>query len=497
VGGELSCTHGWIENCHFINHFWPVFPLADIASTTISEVTLESAISYTLGGMDDELMYSNFAMKWTLILLVLLVMGGEVQGNPNVILIYSDDQGAVDLNCFGARDLVTPNLDALAGRGIRFTQFYAAPVCSPSRASLLTGLTAQRAGVAGNAGGTAGLPNEKFTMAEMFKAAGYRTAQIGKWHLGMAPEMQPNAQGFDHSFGHLGGCIDSYSHFFYWSGPNRHDLQRNGNEVHYPGRFFPDLMVEETVRFIKKRPEDPFFIYFAINSPHYPYQGDPEWLEYYKKQGVPYPRDLYAAFISTMDEKIGTVLDFLKAEGLADSTIVIFQADNGYSTEERAHFGGGNSGSYRGAKACLFEGGIRVPAIISWPGKIPEGEVRSQFAVNTDWMPTLAALCGIPLDAGSLDGKSLVSIIHNANAETAHAEGYCWAFKTMWVARKEKWKVIGNPYDSGRPDAVFNEPLFLVDLEMDPGETTNLAGKYPEKVKELETQYKKWVEDSE
>ena len=237
---------------------------------------------------------------------------------------------------------------------------------------------------------------------------------------------------------------------------------------------------------------DPFFIYFAINLPHYPYQGDPKWLEHYNKQGVPYPRNLYAAFLSTMDEKIGALLTNLKRQGLAENTIVIFQADNGYSTEERAHFGGGSAGVYRGAKACLFEGGIRVPAIVSWPGAIPEGEMRDQFAVNTDWMPTLAELCGIPLDAASLDGKSLVPVIRNASADTQHEDGYCWAFNKSWVARKGNWKLIGNPYDSSQRKAVFKEKVFLVDLEKDPGETINLAEQYPEKVAELEKQYQDW-----
>lgn len=419
------------------------------------------------------------------------------QKKPNVIVIYSDDQGAIDLNCYGAKDLITPNIDGLAENGTLFTQFYAAPVCSPSRASLLTGLTAQKAGVPGNAGASveshSGLPGDRFTMAEMFKTAGYKTAHIGKWHLGYQPEMSPNAQGFDYSFGHLVGCIDNYSHFFYWNGPNRHDLFRNGKEVFYPGEYFPDLMVKEAGQFMEQNSENPFFMYFAINMPHYPYQGNPKWLEYYREKGVKYPRDLYAAFVSTLDDKIGLLLKKVAELGLSENTIIIFQSDNGYSTEERAHFGGGSAGVYRGAKACLFEGGIRVPSIISWPENIKKGEVRNQFAVNTDWLPTLAELCGIDVDTKNLDGKSLVSILNNPEAETEHNEGYCWAFKDMWVARKGKWKLLGNPYDTSQPKVVFTEKLFLVNLEEDPGENTNLAEKYPEKVKELELQFQLWL----
>ncbi len=420
----------------------------------------------------------------------------KAQQRPNVIVIYSDDQGTIDLNCYGATDLETPNIDRLAKSGTLFTQFYASPVCSPSRASLLTGLNPQRAGLPNNAAETNkadGLPNDRFTMAELFKGAGYKTAHIGKWHLGYTPEMSPNAQGFDHSFGHLAGCIDNYSHFFYWNGPNKHDLYRNGKEVFYPGQFFPDLMVQEAHQFMKGAKNSPFFMYFAINLPHYPYQGDPNWLTYYQKKGLAYPRDLYAAFMSTLDDKIGQLLKHVSALGLTNNTIIIFQSDNGYSTEERAHFGGGSAGIFRGAKACLFEGGIRVPSIISWPGRIQQNQVRHQFAVNTDWFPTLAEYCSIKLPPQQLDGKSLVSVIKQADAETPHADGYCWAFRKSWVARKGKWKLHANPEDTTQKGAMTEaDAFFLVDVEADPGERKNLALTHPDIVDDLKKQYRTW-----
>ena len=337
------------------------------------------------------------------ILLLTLVSKVHAQQKPNVVIIYTDDQGSVDVNSYGAKDLVTPHMDYIIENGTSFTQFYASPVCSPSRASLLTGKTPQRAGLSGNAAPSSkqkkGLPGTEYTMAEMFKDAGYTTAHIGKWHLGDAPEMTPNAQGFDHSFGHMVGCIDNYSHFFYWSGPNRHDLYRNRKEVYYDGKFFPDLMATEATNFMEDNSKKPFFIYFAVNMPHYPYQGDPKWLSYYNDKSIPYPRNLYAAFISTLDDRIGILLKKIDELGIQDNTIIVFQSDNGHSTEQRAHFGGGSSGRYRGAKQSLFEGGIRVPAAISWKNNIPKGQKRNQFAVNTDWMPTLAELCGIELDS--------------------------------------------------------------------------------------------------
>jgi len=435
--------------------------------------------------------------------LFLLGSGPTVQaGNlpttkPNVIIIYSDDQGAIDLNCFGAKDLVTPNMDKLVKSGIKFTQFYGAPICSPSRAGLLTGKTPQRAGVPGNVSPNsleAGMPGSQYTIAEMFKDAGYKTAHIGKWHLGHAKDKQPNAQGFDYSFGHFVGCIDNYSHFFYWNGPNRHDLYRNGKEVFYPGEYFPDLMVKEASKFLEENRNHPFFMYYAMNTPHYPYQGSPEWLKYYREKGEKYPRDLYAAFISTMDEKVGLLLKKLDELDLRENTIIVFQSDNGYSTEERAHFGGGSAGILRGSKFSLFEGGIRVPAAISWPAKLIAGDVRNQVAVNNDWMPTLAELCGVNLDTSDLDGKSLVSILNDKNHETLH-NAFCWQNGKHWAARKGNWKLLGNPVIRGEEFAP-EDSLFLVNLETDPGEMTNLVKEYPEKVKELNLQFEKWLEHS-
>lgn len=282
---------------------------------------------------------------------------------PNVVLIYTDDQGSIDTNVYGADDLITPHTDALARRGVRFTQMYApAPICSASRAGLITGCFPARAGVPGNVSPTdrkTDMPNEQVTIAEMMRDAGYATGHVGKWHLGHGPTTTPLGQGFDQSFGHMGGCIDNYSHFFYWNGPNRHDLWRDGKEIWADGQFFPDLMVEECQKFIAANQERPFFLYWAINVPHYPLQGTDKWREKY--QHLEFPRDMYAAFVSTMDECVGKVLTQLDELGLTDNTLVIFQSDHGHSTEERTFGGGGNAGPYRGAKQCLFEGGAARP----------------------------------------------------------------------------------------------------------------------------------------
>jgi arylsulfatase A len=417
---------------------------------------------------------------------------------PNILFILADDLGSVDLNCYGATDLETPNLDGVAKRGLRFNQFYAAaPVCSPSRAALLTGRYPQRAGVPGNVPSQKdgeGMPASQVTLAERLQEAGYATAHIGKWHLGYTPETMPNGQGFDYSFGHMGGCIDNYSHFFYWNGPNRHDLHRNGEEVYYDGKYFPDLMVDELNQFVDRTKDKPWFVYWAINMPHYPYQGDEKWLKHYSD--LPYPRNLYAAFVSSMDERVGQVLNHLKEAGLSEDTIVIFQSDHGHSTEERAHFGGGNSGPYRGEKFSLFEGGLRVPAMISWPGKIPTGEVREQLATGCDWFPTITELTGAANGEQRLDGRSLVDVIQSNSAASPHRTVY-WESgggkdNRQWAVRDGDWKLVVNGRNT-KPD----EKIFLSNLMESVTETENQASANPQIVQRLTRLHEDWLKDLE
>jgi len=420
---------------------------------------------------------------------------------PNVLIIYTDDQGSIDLNCYGAKDLATANLDALAARGVRFTQMYApSAICSASRAGLMTGRIPARAGVPANVPsqkGGAGMPPEEVTVAEMLKAAGYVTGHVGKWHLGYTPETMPNNQGYDYSFGHMGGCIDNYSHFFYWRGPNCHDLWRNGEEVWYDGRYFPDLMAEECLEFLEKNKKRPFFLYWAINVPHYPLQGTEKWRKHY--EDLPAPRRMYAAFVSTMDERVGRVLEKLDQLGLRDNTLVIFQSDHGHSTEERTFFGGGNAGPYRGAKACFFEGGLRIPAICSWPGVIPEGQVRAQMATGCDWLPTIAQFAKVRPPERKLDGKSLVPVIFSADAPSPHQVFY-WQLgrgkRPQWVVREGDWKLLGNPRDTSKKAPLTkDDQLFLVNLAEDVSEMKNIAAKNPDVVARLKKIHDEYVAD--
>jgi arylsulfatase A-like enzyme len=442
---------------------------------------------------------------------------------PNVIIIYTDDQGSLDLNCYGADDLHTPNLDRLAKEGVRFTQMYSpSAICSASRAGLLTGKTPARAGVPGNVSshrGHSGMPPEQVTIAEMLKKAGYRTAHIGKWHLGYDRQTMPNAQGFDHSFGHMGGCIDNYSHFFYWVPPNQHDLWLNGKEIWRTGEYFPELMVDQCRDFIETNRQQPFFIYLAFNVPHYPLQATGKWREYYQKvkplevrytntidpevweeyyHGFRSVRSMYTAFISSIDEQIGRVMEQVDQLGIRENTIVIFQSDHGHSHESRTFWGGGYAGPYRGCKGNLFEGGIRVPSIVSWPGTVPQDEVREQMATGCDWLPTIADWTGAELPEDALDGKSLVPVIVD-DAPTPH-EHFYWQLgrgnNAQWVVRKGPWKLLGNARDgSGRHLAPEDKKRFLANLQEDVGESTNLIEKYPEIHQQLEAIHKGYAEE--
>ena len=412
---------------------------------------------------------------------------------PNIIVIYTDDQGTIDVNCFGAKDLFTPNMDKLAETGVRFTQFYAAAsICSPSRAALLTGKTPLAAGLPGNSSskkGHAGMPTEQVTMAEKFKESGFVTGHIGKWHLGYTEETRPNGQGFDYSFGHMGGCIDNYSHFFYWNGPNVHDLWENNTEIWMEGEYFQDIIAEKVNNFIEENMDTAFFLYYAINLPHYPLQGTTKWRDYYKD--LDSPRNKYAACVSTVDERIGILLQKLDELKLRENTIIIIQSDHGHSMEERTFGGGGNSGQYRGSKFSFFEGGIRVPAIISWPVKIPQNEIRNQMCVNVDWFPTLLDFCNIDYQENEFEGKSLNEVIFK-NAPTPH-KVFWWYAKKSWAVRKGDWKLLKNPKDPSKKAPIEKkDSLFLVNIHDNPDELVNMANEYPDKVKELIQEYNDW-----
>src|SRR5262249_22741716 len=241
------------------------------------------------------------------------------------------------------------------------------------------------------------------------------------------------------------GCIDNYSHWFYWQGPPFHDLWRNRTEVWETGTYFSDLVVREARRFIDENKDHPFFLYLPFNVPHYPMQAPQKYFAPYQK--LPEPRRSYAAMISALDASVGAVLAKLDEHKLCDNTLIIFLSDHGHSTEERANHGGGNAGPFRGAKFSLFEGGVRIPCIASWPGKLPQGETRNQAAISIDWLPTVAELCRVPLPKRKIDGRSLVPVLKSAEAKTPH-DVLHWQLGDQYAVRQGDWKLVVNPRDT-------------------------------------------------
>lgn len=429
---------------------------------------------------------------------------------PNVVIFYTDDQGTLDAGCYGSKDLQTPNMDRLAKHGVRFTQAYAHTVCCPSRAAFLTGRHPQRSGInnwtQGNMNGPDGLnmPLAEVTFAEAFKERGYRTALFGKWHVGSHRNHGPMKQGFDEFFGIRNGFIDNYNHYFL-HGKGYHDLYEGTTEVFKKGSYFPELITNRALSFIEKNRKTPFLLYLGFNIPHYPEQALPEHTAIY--QGLDMPRRSYAAMITTTDHYMGQVLEKLSQLGLTENTIVIFQSDNGHSAEDGvniryddhtsghpkghyylAHGGGGNTGKWIGAKGTFLEGGIRVPAIVSWPAKLPKGTVRDQVITIMDWYPSLLEWCGIKKPNVVLDGHSLQPIIDSAKAPAAH-EVLHFQWRNSWAVRKGDWKLIGNK--QGKPK---NEMRYtLHHLTDEKPEVTDYAEEKPALVRELIALHESWI----
>jgi len=424
---------------------------------------------------------------------------------PNVVVIFTDDQGTLDANCYGSKDLHTPATDELAATGVRFTQAYAHTVCCPARALLLTGRHPQRSNVnswtQANAKARKGLNmyRSEITIAEHLKAAGYRTGLFGKWHLGADLDHGPTEQGFDEFFGLRDGFIDNYNHFFL-HGKGFHDLYEGKKEVFARGKYFPDLITARALKFIEANKARPFFLYLAFNIPHYPEQPDKKFDERYKD--LPMPRRSYAKMISTVDDRMGLVIAKLKELGIRDNTIVIFMSDNGHSNERNrirmdnhnsglpkgtrygANGGGGNTGKWIGAKGSFLEGGLRVPAIISYPKALPRGAVRDQAITAADWFPTISELCGLPLPKVKLDGQSLMKIIKSADEPTHHKVMH-WQWQNRWAVREGDWKLIGS---GGRPRS-------LVNLAGDKPERENFLKSRPEIAKRLGDLHLKWIRE--
>ena len=426
---------------------------------------------------------------------------GPGAAQPNFVIFLTDEQGYGDLGCMGAKDLRTPRLDALAADGVRFTNWYSnSPVCSPSRAALLTGRYPCHAGVRQILGGnrdTEGLPLDTPTLAEALKPLGYRTALFGKWHLGAAPEYRPDRRGFDESFNFLAGCIDYYSHIFYW-GLNAqhdpvHDLWHNGKEVWENGKYFTELIADHAAEFVRRSAEKPFFMHVAFNAPHYPMHAPKEYMDRFAH--LPQERQIMAAMLAAVDDGVGRVVDELKKQGVYDNTCILFMSDNGPSRETRNWFDGtrepfmgGSSGGLKANKFSLYEGGIRVPGLMCWPSRIPAGQVTDRPAIAMDAFPTFLRAAGGDTAKYDLDGTDLLPALTN-NAAWPERQLF-WEYGEQTAVRDGNWKLVvnGRILDKSKPE----EAVHLSDLSADPGETQNLAAAQPEATARLQQAAEAW-----
>ncbi len=406
---------------------------------------------------------------------------------PNIVLIVADDLGYGDLSCYGQQRFRTPNIDRLAADGIRFTDFHSgSTVCAPSRCSLMTGLHTGHGYVRGNAFAGSGIPlrPEDVTIAEVLKKAGYRTGMFGKWGLGENDTTgQPNRKGFDEWFGYLN---QAHAHFYYTD-----YLYRNTEKVSIDKtRYSHDLIAEAALDFLRKQKDTPFFLYLPFTIPHAslevpedslkeyrgrfaetPYKG-----EHYTDQ--PTPNAAFAAMVSRLDRDVGRILSLLQKLGLDKNTLVLFTSDNG-PHKEGGHDPGffHSSGPLRGIKRDLYEGGIRVPLVVRWPGHIAAGKVSNHPWAMWDMLPTIAELTGASKPAG-LDGLSQFPALSGRSCPVH--EYFYWEFhegRFAQAVRHGNWKGV-------RTNA--GQPLELYDLQSDIGEQRNVAGERPEVVQELE-----------
>ena len=408
---------------------------------------------------------------------LLFIWSCQIQKNnpPNVILIISDDQGWGDLSLNGNLDLTTPHIDRLGETGVQFDRFYVSPVCSPTRAEILTGRHHVRGGVFSTSRGGERLDIDEETMAEVFKTAGYQTAAYGKWHNGMQAPFHPNSRGFDDFYGFCSG---------HWGNYYNPLLEHNGNMVRGNG-FIIDDLTQHGIDFIEKNKNQPFFLYLPYNTPHSPMQvPDRFWKKYKDKklnqigsEGPPKNQNQIdhtraaLAMCENIDWNVGRIIEYLKNSDLLEKTIVIYLSDNGPN-------GNRWNGNMKGRKGSTDEGGVRSPMIINWPGKIPKGKIVNQIASGIDLLPTLKDLTGIKTQPKKpLDGVSLLPLIMKENPS--------WQDRNIYNYWRGKLSLRNQNYRLDYQDQLF-------DMVNDPGQTTDISKERPQVVKEMLEAREKW-----
>ena len=397
--------------------------------------------------------------------------------HPNIVVLLADDLGWADVGYHGS-EIQTPHLDRLARQGSQLDRFYSFPVCSPTRSGLMTGRSPMRYGVMYSVVRPwldYGLPTDEHILPQSLKAAGYETAITGKWHLGHSQaKYLPTSRGFDHAYGHVNGAIDYFSH----ERDGGLDWHRDGKSVREEG-YSTDLLAAEAVRLIRRRDRaKPLFLYTPFNAPHAPLQAPPRLIEKYAAIADP-RRRTFAAMVDALDTAIGRVLAALDEEKMTEDTLVLFCSDNGGPLNQ-----GARNTPLRGAKATTFEGGIRVPAILRWPGRVKEGAKSAQVMTMLDVFPTLAAAAGVtPQNKLPFDGKNLWPALQGGQAESR--EDLFFAVeagaRTYLAVRRGEWKLV-------QEDGTNH----LFRIEDDPNETNNLAAQHPELVRDLAGRIERW-----
>ena len=437
------------------------------------------------------------------LLVVLVVLpqytayGAELAKRPNIVLIFTDDQGYQDVGVFDSPDIQTPNLDRMAAEGIRFTDFYVSQaVCSASRVALLTGCYSNRVGIMGalGPGSKIGISDDEMTIAQVLKPQGYATAIYGKWHLGHHLQFLPTRHGFDDYFG-LPYSNDMWP-FHPTAGKRFPDLPLFDREKIVNPKVTPEdqthlttWYTERAVRFIEKSKDQPFFLYVPHSMPHVPlYVSD-------KFRGKS-KRGVYGDVIMEIDWSVGQILSTLKRLKLDDKTLVIFTSDNGPWLSYGDH--GGTALPLREGKGTMWDGGCREPFIARWPGKIPAGAVCREVAATIDILPTLAHLAGAELPKNRIDGKNIWPLLSGeSGAKSPHDAYYFYYGRQLQAVRSGQWKLHfphayrslkGEPGSGGKPGPYVQKKtgLALYDLKKDIGETTNVADKFPQVVARLQ-----------
>lgn len=400
---------------------------------------------------------------------------------PNIVIILADDLGYGGIGCYGNTSIKTPNLDYLADQGIKFTDFHSnAPVCSPTRAALLTGNYQQRSGIEGvvyASGETreVGLDtHETVTIAELMKINGYATGIMGKWHLGYKKEFNPVHHGFDEFYGYVSGNVDYHSHY---DGSGNYDWWHNLDSILETG-YTTDLITEHAVEFIDRHKKEPFFLYIPHEAPHLPFQGrnDPAYRlpgKEFNYQGAVKDKEIaYKEMIEVMDEGIGKIMETLKKNKLEENTLVIFLSDNGAEKF-------GDNGNLNGDKGSLLEGGHRVPAIVYWKAKISR-RVSSETLMGMDLLPTILSVTNtaVPSDI-EFDGTDFSNILFG-DGQLEERTSF-WRYRKQKAVRKNKWKLL-----------ISEKDTMLYDLEKDIEEMTDIAPKNSRLVKNLTAQLQDW-----